>query len=228
MASEIKYRTLFDEVNDAVFLVKDYRFLDCNTSALKMYGCSRDEIIGKHPYEFSPTLQTDGRYSKEKALEKMETTLNGIPQVFEWKHIKFDGTPFDAEISLKALTINGDIFIQGIVRDVSGRKLAEDALRESEEKYRLIFSTTSDVIYSLDSDLKISNLSPTVERILGHKVEDLINRPFQDLNLVTPESLEKAALMLDESSPVSRSSHQFMNTLRRMEREDSARSAVRP
>ena len=94
---EIKYRTLFDEVNDAVFLVKDYRFLDCNTSALKMYGCSRDEIIGKHPYEFSPTLQTDGRYSKEKALEKMETTLNGIPQVFEWKHIKFDGTPFDAE-----------------------------------------------------------------------------------------------------------------------------------
>jgi len=73
------------------------------------------------------------------------------------------------------------------------RKQLEEALRESESLHRLHFENVSDVIYSVDPELKITNISPSVERVLGYKPEELIGRPFQELNLLAPEYLEQAA-----------------------------------
>ena len=130
-ASEVKYRTLFESATDAIFLIRDNKFIDCNDAALRMYGCTREELIGIYPYAVSPPVQPTGKDSKEEAIKKIAGAYSGAPQFFEWRHCRHDGTPFDAEVSLNRMELGNDTLILGIVRDITSRKAAERALQES-------------------------------------------------------------------------------------------------
>jgi PAS domain S-box-containing protein len=76
--------------------------------------------------------------------------------------------------------------------EIVQREQSEKALKASEEKYRLHFENVLDVIYSVDADLKIITMSPSVEKIMGYTPEELIGRVFTDLNLLTEDSLKRA------------------------------------
>lgn len=126
--SETRYRTLFDSAKDAIFLVRANHFIDCNPATLQMFGCSRDEIIGRTPELFSPESQPDGSLSSEKAYEKITAALNGKHQFFEWVHQKLDGTHFDAEVSLNLVNIANEQHLLATVRDITDRKRIEQQL----------------------------------------------------------------------------------------------------
>jgi diguanylate cyclase (GGDEF)-like protein/PAS domain S-box-containing protein len=126
--SEAKYRTLYEHANDAILLLQEDIIIDCNSRALQMFQCSREQIVGRSPLFFSPSRQPDGRDSEEKALEKDSAVLAGIPQSFEWQHCRFDRTPFDVEISLIAVEVDHERLVQAIIRDVTERKLLQEEL----------------------------------------------------------------------------------------------------
>lgn len=77
-------------------------------------------------------------------------------------------------------------------REIIERKETEKLLRESEERYRLHFENVSDVIYAIGPELEVLSVSPSVEKFLGYKPEELVGRPFPDLNIVVPDQLDKA------------------------------------
>jgi len=82
---EMLYQTIFESANDAIFIMKEDKFIECNHKTLEIFGCTSEQIINHTPYAFSPLHQPEGRLSEEKALEYINEALNGNPQRFEWQ-----------------------------------------------------------------------------------------------------------------------------------------------
>ncbi|MFO8073354.1 MAG: PAS domain S-box protein [Polyangia bacterium] len=136
--AEPLYSTMFESARDAIFTMRADRFIDCNPATTEIFDCAREQIIGQPPWRFSPPKQPDGRDSKEAALERIYAALDGEPQLFEWRHMRYNGTPFDAEVSLNRVEVGDEAFIQAMVRDISARKMAERSLHDSERLYRTL------------------------------------------------------------------------------------------
>lgn len=129
------YRFLTESANDAIFLLRENRFVDCNTKTLEIFGCSRrEQIVGFPPGDFSPERQPDGRSSREKSRDLIRAALAGRPQFFEWRHRRLDGGLIDTEVSLKRMRFEGKQYVLAVVRDVTERRRAEEELKRLNEK----------------------------------------------------------------------------------------------
>ncbi|HON79134.1 MAG TPA: PAS domain S-box protein [Spirochaetota bacterium] len=172
--NEEKYRTLFESAYDAIFIADTTAtFIDCNSKTEEIYGITREEIIGRTPMDLSPPFQADGVSSEEKAMMYVNMAFSGLPQVFEWVHLRGDGSRFDAEVSLNKMEIGSEELLMAVVRDVTDRKQAENAVRESETLYRAIFENTGNATIIIEEDTTIVLANSQWEIMSGYRKEEL-------------------------------------------------------
>ena len=128
--SEKRFRGVLYASEDAILLIDNQKFVDCNEATVKMLGySSRDEFL-KHPAEVSPPIQPDGRNSFDKANEMMKIASEKGFHRFEWMHRKSNGEDFPVEVSLTPVSFQGKSILHCVWRDITELKQAEQELKE--------------------------------------------------------------------------------------------------
>jgi PAS domain S-box-containing protein len=173
--SEEKYRILFEKSDDAILIIDGHKFVDCNNSVVNMLGVhSKNELLNLHPSKLSPEFQPDGERSYKKAEEMMKIALDKGTNHFEWIHKRANGELFPVEVWLTAIPYKGKKIIHTIWRDITERKEAENALKESEENLNLFFNTIEAFLIIIDNDKNIIKVNKTIVDQLGYREDELL------------------------------------------------------
>jgi diguanylate cyclase (GGDEF)-like protein/PAS domain S-box-containing protein len=196
--SEQKYRVLFDQCADAIFITRNNTIVECNSTALTMFGCRRADVIGQHPGFFSPSEQPDGKCSYEKAQMMIDLTLKGNKPVFEWMHSKLDGTPFWTQVTLDTLSINGEQHIIGTIHNIQDYRSAEETIIKLNSLHTAIIDSARYTIITTDHQGIIQSFNHAAEALLGFDATELVGRTaFADL--IKPLELERRAADLSHA-----------------------------
>ncbi|MGB9130930.1 MAG: PAS domain S-box protein [Thiobacillus sp.] len=164
------FRDLLDHSNDAIEVVEPgtLRFLDVNEKGCLDLGYSREEMLSMRVPDIDP-----GFGQTEMAVIDEMISKSGVA-VFERMHRRKDGSTFPVEITLKFIEI-GKTYVLSIARDITSRREAETALRESESKFRTIFESSYDGILLADAGTREFHLANRrICEMLGYTAEELI------------------------------------------------------
>ncbi len=179
-AAARKYSTMFDTTSDGVWIHDlSGRILEVNDAYCRMSGYERDELLG------TPVSRLEAKESAEQVAEHLRKLLQtGGHDRFESRHRRKDGSLFDVDITALHVAIDGGC-VAIFVRDVTERKRAEQALRESEERFRLIASSTPDHLLVQDRDLRYTlvinpQLGLTEEQMIGRTDHDFLPKETAD------------------------------------------------
>jgi PAS domain S-box-containing protein len=192
-ASEQRYRQLFDMESDAILLVDvdTMELRDANLAAAELYGFARDELLGMKATDIS--VETD---ATQTSILRHTGTLR-IPLRL---HRKKDGTVFPVEISSNIIELGGRKMLLAAIRDITDRKRAEEKLRESEERYRLLFEMESDAIVVVDVEtLQHLDVNRAAVELYGYSREELLALRSTDVS-AEPEDTS-AAMSRGGASP---------------------------
>lgn len=183
-------RLIMDTIPVRVFWKdRESRYLGCNQSFVKDAGLQVPaDLIGKNDYDMGWNEQAElYRADDKKVIQSGQPKLNYIePQT----------TPDGRKIWLRTSKIplldkqSNIIGVLGTYEDITEQKKIEDALRKSEEQYRLVTENASDVIWTMDLNLKFTFCSPSNEKLTGYRKEDFLNLTIDQL--LTPESVQRA------------------------------------
>lgn len=157
---ESLYRGLFEGANDAILLMENGRFIDCNHKAENLYKTSRDQILDRRPEDFSPPVQADGTPSAEAAQQHIRATRKGRPQLFEWLHQSADGSILHTEVSLSLVQTGDKQVLQAIVRDIS-RHLHDVKIQ------KVLYGITNAVVFSDNLESLIRQIREQLESLFA-------------------------------------------------------------
>ncbi len=176
--SEKRFRDVLYTSEDAILLIGDNTFIDCNEATARMLGyATREEFLKTHPSVLSPPHQPDGRDSFEKAEEMMRLAFERGFHRFEWIHRRANGEDFPVEVSLTPIVHEGRNLLYCVWRDITEIKRAEKALHESEKQFKSLFmdSPISILIHDRDTGA-IVDANPAAYAMFGlAAAEDLKN-----------------------------------------------------
>lgn len=175
--SEERYRKVVEQSHDAIYIYQGTRFVFVNDRVSEISGYSKSELYGMNILDL---IHPDDR-DRINEIARRRMTGETAPDTYEARILTKEGETRYLELSMKQLIFNGKNAAQGSVRDITDRRIAEDALRRSEEKYRSIFNSFDDLYYQTDMDGIIRILSPSCKKITGWDATELIGHQVLDL-----------------------------------------------
>jgi len=193
--SEALYRLLAENASDMITRHKpDSTILYVTPSCESMLGYTPGEMIGKPASEFTVPEDMEGLWAVLNAAKDTGEDRYRL----EFRLIRKDGSLMWAEtVSRLIRDSQGDVVeIQSSVRDITKRREAEDSLKKNETLYRLLAENASDIIFTLDPDLRFTYISPSVTRIRGYSVEEAMSQSIEQV--LAPGSLEQVIRVYQE------------------------------
>ena len=216
--SDERFRSLFELSPDPSWIIEGRHFIECNQSAVNILGFSdKASLLKNHPSDLSPETQPDGESSFDKAERMIALARKQGIHRFEWRHLRADGTTFDAEVTLSTITLQDKPVIYCVWRDISERKKNEQELeiyrsglekqvekrtKELEEltSYtRMLFNKTPVGLALCDLEGNIEDVNPAYLRIIGYSESeakalsywDITPIEFEEQELIQLKSLEE-------------------------------------
>ncbi len=178
---EKEFREIFNSTSEAIVIqdANTGNLTDTNDVAVRMYGYqTKDELLSKQFADMSYGKWDD---IKDKALSYITKATTDGPQTFDWLAKKKDGSAFWVEVSLKNSIIGGKGRVLAVVRDITERKKAEVALRESEKKFRSYIEYAPDGIFIADENGKYLEINRAACKITGYTRLELLSMHIPDL-----------------------------------------------
>jgi PAS domain S-box-containing protein len=187
--SELQYRRLFETASDGIVLLEkgEGKITHANPAAEKLLGHTEKESLGNKLQDIGVSLD----------LDDFQTTMQNLNKtgIINYRNVKVEtksGKHIDTEIYL----VDRAKLVQCNIRDITERKLAKKALRESEAKYRWLLDNMADVITVMDMNLRFTYVSPSIMRMRGYTAEEATAQTFEQV--MTPESLQIIAKVFEE------------------------------
>ena len=213
------FKQLFELSPDPTWVIDGNRFVECNEAAIRTLGySSRAELLNVHPSKLSPTTQPDGEDSFVKAERMMAIAKDSGLHRFEWVHTKANGTDFVAEVTLSAIQLADRQVIYCVWRDITERKQAETALRESEARYSTLIQNIAEGIGFVDTGEQFVLANPAAEGIFGVPPGGLVGRSLREFTTPEEYSLIEEQTRRRQAGETSAYEHEICRTNGQMRR----------
>jgi PAS domain S-box-containing protein len=174
--SLVLFRTLVDQSNDFIEVIDPAtnRYLDVNESACTSHGYTRNEMLSMSLGDIDPDFTSATQERIERELQKVGH------MTFESRHRRKDGTTFPVEITVKLVRLDKSYTV-AIVRDITGRKQVEDALRESEERFSNAFNHAPIGMALTSLEGRWLKVNRALCKLTGFSENELLGRSFQEI-----------------------------------------------
>ncbi|HMQ02463.1 MAG TPA: PAS domain S-box protein [Pyrinomonadaceae bacterium] len=189
--SEERFRNLFENANDIIY-VHDLQgnYISMNHAAERIFGYTREEALQLNMSQIAVPEHIP------RVKEMLEKKVGGSLKqtAYEVDCLRKNGTRVTLEVNSSVIIENGvPVAVQGIARDITERKRAGAAIRESEKKYRDLFANANDLIYTHDLRGNFTSLNRAGERITGYTSDEAISMNISQV--VAPSSMALARKM---------------------------------
>lgn len=214
--SEAQLRAVIDNALEAIviFDLEAERFALVNEYAGELFGWPMEELLKLGPAEISPPTQPDGRDSAVAAQAYLEAALRGEKPVFEWVHETSAGEPIACEVRLVRLPSRNRLLVRGSIADRRDILRTEEALRDSEERYRTVVEELTEYVVRWRLDGTRTFVNPAYCGLLGRDEEALVGT-----SLLKGAS-EEARRVIEERVRRLGSGERVITDERRVERSD--------